>query len=95
MGQAQLDAVEAWTGTRPTTCPWRPFAQPADQYVMRVMRAHRWFDKGQLALYESNPSHRLLEGVAHFDSALQSVERHQIEEERANEAARRAAGARA
>jgi hypothetical protein len=85
MAGAVLNAVEAWTGDRPDTCPWRAFY---DTFVKRVMWAYRFFETGQLAWALPRPSHRLVCGIAHFHQALRSVEHKQIEEERRNREAR-------
>jgi len=88
---AVQSAVEAWAGDRPPSCPWRVFWDP---FVARVMTAWRWYEKGQLALRIPRPSHRLLEGVQHYDRALELVGARvmEAEQERARQAAR-AAGA--
>lgn len=40
----ELGAIESETGERPTTCPWRAFAE-AD--VIAVIQAYDWHESGQ------------------------------------------------
>jgi hypothetical protein len=84
-----LAAVESWTGERPLACPWRAFYDPL---VARVTHIYSAYKRGALAMVEPDASHRLVEGLMHFDRALDAVEYHQIKEEQANAA--RAAEAR-
>ena len=70
------NTVEAWTGARPLTCPWRVFFEP---FVQRVIRAFRAFDKGQTSLAEPNPSARVAAGVLHYAAALESCEMKRME----------------
>ncbi len=88
MADAVRGAVEDWTGDRPPMCPWRPFALPRNRYVDRVLRAFRWYETGQLELYEPEPSYRLLEGISHLASVRALVEAQLLEEERRNAKAR-------
>lgn len=81
-----LEAIELWTGDRPLTCPRRALSDPL---VMRVMHAYQAFKRGAFASAEPDPSHRLMEGVLHFDRMLKTVEYEQFKEEQANAAKRR------
>lgn len=80
MTEPVFNAIKAWTGDRPLSCPWAPFFDP---YVQRVQRAHRAFAEGQMQLVEPSPSHRVMMGVLHFDHALKAVEHHQFKQEQA------------
>lgn len=62
-----LSTVEQWTGDRPASCPWAAFFDP---FVHRVLTAHRAFESGNLAWAQPNPSHRLVQGVLHYDGVL-------------------------
>ncbi len=62
-----LSTVKEWTGDMPAACPWRPFFDP---FVTRVLTAHRAFESGNLAWTHPDPSHRLVEGVLHYDAVL-------------------------
>lgn len=70
--------VEAWTGDRPLTCPWRAFFDP---FVTRIMRAYRAFDKGQTHLALPNPSARTAAGLLHYAAALDACEVKRLEAE--------------
>lgn len=60
-------AVFDWTGEPQAGCAWRSLGDP---FVARVMRAYAWFDNGQLAVFEPNASHRLIEGVGFYQTML-------------------------
>jgi hypothetical protein len=62
-----MNTVAGWTGDRPLSCPWRAFFDP---FVRRVQAAHRAFESGNLGALVPNMSHRLAEGVLHYDAAL-------------------------
>ena len=71
--------VEAATGTKGSACPWRAFRDP---FVAEVLRAYRWWKAGQLAALWPRPPLALVRGLEVYDSALNSVQAHDIREER-------------
>ncbi len=71
-----LSTAEAWTGDRPLSCPWAAFFDP---FVARVVKAHRMIE--QIAWLHPNPSHRFVEGVAHYDGALKRCESTRMQKE--------------
>lgn len=82
-----LSTVEEWTGSRPLTCPWRAFV---DDLVREVLEAWTFFEKGALALFCPNPSHRLMMGLRCFAQAQNDI---QSEQSRLDlEAAKKKAG---
>ena len=48
-------------------CPWRPLM--VDPLVREVRQAWPFYEKGTLALYRPDPSHRLMEGLRVFEQA--------------------------
>ncbi len=70
MTEGVMSAVEDWTGDRPVTCPWRAFFDP---FVRRVLKLYTFFESGQLGWFDSAPSHRLAEGIAHYHRVRNSV----------------------
>lgn len=74
-----LAEAEVATGTRPLGCPWKALSDP---FVSEVMRAHRWWKSGQLeARYAGRVPAFIVQAVEVFDSALNSVQVHDIREE--------------
>lgn len=74
-----LSNVEAWTGARPLTCPWRAFSEPI---VRRALTAFDYYDKGQLAVYEPDASNRLIEAVSYYARASAKVHSKRLRMER-------------
>ncbi len=76
-----LSVAAEWTGTKLTGigCPWRAFFDP---FTQRVVDAYRHYDKGQLSTFAPNPSHRLLEGVAHYARTANAIEWKRMELDR-------------
>ncbi len=89
MTNGVLQVVDDWAGARPITCPWKAFFDP---FVGRVLSAHRFFETGNLAVMMPNPSHRLVEGVALFNSIMARITNMQIEQDRKAEKQRQAGG---
>lgn len=79
-------AIESWTGTACTTCPWRAMYDPR---VARVIEAWRWFDKGQFAAAYPEPTHWLVQAVAFFQQVWTSMEAAEREMERKERAGRK------
>lgn len=80
------------TGTFVPSCPWRAFRHPL---VGEVMRAVQFYETGNLAFAHPEPSHRLVEGIRHWNSAYNrmhsrqlEIERETLERERVREQAR-------
>jgi hypothetical protein len=62
MTDGALSTIKNWTGVAFTGgCPWRPLMN--DPLVHEVLAAWPFFENGTLALYNPNPSHRLMEGL--------------------------------
>lgn len=53
-----------------------------DPFVIAVVRAHRWFKDGQLAVRWPNPPEALLRGLEVYDAALNRVVVHDLEADR-------------
>lgn len=89
--EAILDGCEEATGERPRGCPWRAYADP---YVAEVLRAYRWWKAGQLeARYAGDVPASIAWGVEVYDAALNSVQVHDMREDREKrEAERKARG---
>lgn len=86
-----LSACADWTGDRPVACPWRALADP---FVLRVQRAYRFFEDGNLAVMLPNPPHRIVEGVSHFHGALNRISAAQWEQDRKERERQRPQGSR-
>lgn len=71
--------IKKWTGYEPLSCPWRAFFDP---FVARVIRAHHFFEKGELQWAMPRPSYRLVEGVSFYGRSLDSCAHHRMEQER-------------
>lgn len=68
LASSALDHCERVTGTKPRTCPWRSFY--VDD-VAAVMRAHSFFESGQLSVwFGDDPEAWLIDGVRIYDGAL-------------------------
>lgn len=76
-----LSTAAEWTGLRPRTCPWRAFYKP---FTQRVLHAYRFFESGQLAWVEPDPSYKLVTGVAHYHTAMGRARIAQMEVDRIN-----------
>lgn len=72
-------AVESYTGTPLYRCPWRAFYDPL---VLRVMQAMPFFESGQLGFALPDPSHRLVQGIAFYQSASNRMTAQQMDLER-------------
>lgn len=74
-----LTAAKKDTGDEPRTCPWRVFADP---FVASVLDAHRFFAKGQLAIWlGGDPPRALLEGVLHYERVTTRLHSKRLERE--------------
>lgn len=73
-----LSTVEAWTGTRPLTCPWQAFYDP---FVQRVLKAYRFYREGQIGWAIPNPSARMVAAIGFYDTAAKSCEAKRMERE--------------
>lgn len=63
-----LNTVKEWTGAEfRGGCPWRPLM--TDELVREVIQAYPFFKNGTLALFNPNPSHRLMMGLRAFHRA--------------------------
>lgn len=82
MVKPYLDACESWTGDRPRTCMWRALW---DEFVGRVVSLHRHCENGTLSWFAPDPSHREVQGLAHYEQVFARVELHADEERRAQE----------
>lgn len=71
--------METMTGTVIRTCPWSSFLQPI---VQRAMRALPYFESGQLAFVEPEPSHRLVEALTHYTGVDNRMHGKQLDMER-------------
>lgn len=81
-----LATVKGWTGEPPAAgCPWYAFHDP---FVGRVLAAHSFFDKGQLATYAPSASHRLIEGVAFYHRVSEKAYASRLELEHERRASR-------
>lgn len=78
---AVLSVVQDWTGVECRGCPWRAMRDP---FVCRVFDLWTAFDKQQLAIYRSEPSHRELEGVMFLQTLIRHMDAHQITLDRQN-----------
>jgi hypothetical protein len=67
LGEPFRMAVFQWLGEAQQSCPWRAFRDP---FVARVLDAYRWFESGQVAMHDPDPSNRLVEGIAFYHRAL-------------------------
>lgn len=66
-----LEHMKDATGLRQTACPWQAFGDP---FVQQVLRAHRWWAKGELATRYGRPiPEALKQGLDIFDAALSAV----------------------
>ncbi len=62
-----LSMLKAWTGADfRGGCPWVVFN---DALVRDVRQSWPFYEKGELALYRPDPSHRLVEGLRVFEQA--------------------------
>lgn len=77
--EAVLGGAEEATGTRPDGCPWRAYEDP---FVAHVLAAYRWFKNGELDTRWPDPPEALLRGLEAYDAALNSVQAHDLREER-------------
>jgi hypothetical protein len=68
--------IKHMTGTEVDSCPWRAFFDP---FVQRVQEAAPFYDKGQLAMWAPNASHRLMEGLAFFERVGNTVRARMME----------------
>lgn len=60
------------TGTEPRTCPWRAFDNPI---VRDVVRAHQWFESGNLSQrLGSRIPYVLIQGLEVFDQAVNATD---------------------
>lgn len=74
-----MSTIGDWTGgERPVSCPWRAFRDPFVQRVMSVAS----LQPGEVSWYAPNPSHRLVEGLAHYRRVGNLVESKVIAAER-------------
>lgn len=73
-------AVQDMTGHFVSGCPWRAFSAPI---VREVMQAIQFFESGNLAFANPEPSHRLVEGIAFWNSGYNRMYSRQLEVERA------------
>ena len=72
--------VEAITGQRYDGCPWRAYEDP---FVGEVLRAYRhWKERSLHLVWGDDPPVALIRGLEVYDSALNSVQAHDIREER-------------
>lgn len=74
-----LTCIKDWTGHSPPACPWRAFYDP---FVQRTLSAHGFFESGQIALFEPDASHRLIEGVAFLERTSAAIYSQQMKLER-------------
>lgn len=78
--ERNLRMFELATGVRFDTCPWQALRDP---FVLEVMGAYRWFQKG--ALYERYPEGTpaiVLRALEVYDAALERVRAFDAEERR-------------
>lgn len=79
----QLWSTEIARGSEPADwprfCPWRPFR---DAFVARVMEAHQWSSRGELALWwgDDDVPNVLIDAVSLYGLELVRSENWQIEE---------------
>ncbi len=74
-----MSTIAEWTGHRPMSCPWNPGFDP---FVHRVRYHRESYERGQLHVTAPDPSHRLVAGIIHYDSALKACEATRMEKER-------------
>jgi hypothetical protein len=73
-----MDAIEQMIGERLTTCPWAGYRDP---FVLSVLEAAYWFDKGQLSTrLGPRPSAVMMEAVSHY-TRVQNVVRAKMQEQ--------------
>lgn len=66
--RGELEAIEAEQGERPTTCPWRAYA---DSDVVAVIQAYDFWESGQCAeWWGADPEWWLVEAVRYYHRAL-------------------------
>lgn len=62
-------AIKEFTGYEPASCPWRAFSRPLVRRVLDVTGACGSESPMTFAEYVARPSHRLVEGIAHYHRA--------------------------
>lgn len=68
--RGELAAIESEQGERPTTCPWRAFAE---RDVIGVLHAHDWWESGQCAEeWGSDPEWWIVEATRFYHRALET-----------------------
>ncbi len=79
MTEGVRKTIDRMTGDRMDGCPWRAFARPI---VSRVIEAIQFEENGNLAVAAPDPSHKLVQGIAHYSAVRSRVHGLQQDQER-------------
>lgn len=79
-GEQVLHGIETASGLRAHGCPWRQSQHP---FVVRVVRAHRWWKASQLeARFGGRVPEAIARGIEVYDGALNGISVYDAREER-------------